>query len=83
MKSFAGWLLVTLSCSAQLPAPGTPAADRACESLRLTVDAVRRHYPGGDSESWMARTSFLLQAREYDAQLECPRLEITDEELYR
>ena len=73
--------LSLLACSTGLPPPGSPDAALACESLRLTVEAVRANY--GRADDWLARTAFLLQAREYDEELQCPDVTITDEELRR
>lgn len=71
--------LALVSCAANLPAPGTPEAARACESLRKNVEAVERYYPdsdGVDLGNDVARASFLMQAAEYSAELKCTNVEL-------
>lgn len=71
--------LALTSCATNLPAPGTPEAARACESLRLNVESVDRYYPdsdGVDFDNDLARASFLMQAAEYSAELKCTNIEL-------
>lgn len=64
--------LILIGCGSQLPEPGTPEAERACASLRLTVAEVLRQYESSPDD-W-AFESFMLQAKEYKERLGCKRL---------
>lgn len=70
--SIAGlWLL---AACAELPAPGTPEAARACDSLRMTVEQIQKDYPdtyGVDFDADVAHAAFMLQAAQYKQELGC------------